>query len=59
MEHLPQDPIMLYSYINTMLRDRFKSLDALCDDLDIDRAALEKKLSVVGMIYNKETNQFI
>lgn len=59
MEHLPQDPIMLYSYINTMLRDRFKSLDDLCDDLDIDRAELEKKLAAAGMMYNKETNQFI
>lgn len=50
---------MLYSYINTMLRDRFKSLDDLCDDLDIDRAELEKKLAAAGMMYNKETNQFI
>lgn len=50
---------MLYSYINTMLRDRFKSLDDLCDDLDIDRAELEKKLAAAGMMYNKATNQFI
>lgn len=58
MENLPSDPIMLYSYINTLLRDRYKSLGNLCDDLSIDRKQLEQKLFDAGMEYNKEINQF-
>ncbi len=30
---LPQDPVILLSYINTRLRDSYSSLEALCDDL--------------------------
>lgn len=57
-KNLPQDPIMLYSYINTQLRDRYDSLDKLCEDLDIDRKELEDKLFTVGMVYEPLTNQF-
>lgn len=41
-----------------MLRDRYDSLDALCDDMEIDRRELEKKLASVGFQYQKELNQF-
>ena len=37
---LPEDPVMLLSFVNTKLRDQYASLDALCDDLDAPRAAL-------------------
>ena len=49
---------MLFSFINTMLRDRYDSLNSLCDDLDIDRSQLEKKLATAGFIYSETTNQF-
>lgn len=58
MENLPQDPMMLYSYLNTMLRDRFPSLDDLCASLDVDRNELEKKMANVGFVYMPECNQF-
>ena len=29
---LPEDPMMLYSFINMKLRDFYPSLDALCED---------------------------
>ena len=35
--NLPKDPVMLLSVINTKLRDRYPSLDALCDDLGAPR----------------------
>lgn len=54
----PSDPIMLYSWINTMLRDRYQSLESLCSDMDIDRIELEKKLEAVGFQYQEELNQF-
>ena len=41
MAALPKDPFILFSVINTKLRDFYPSLDALCADLQVDRAALE------------------
>ena len=55
----PNDPIILLSVINTKLRDYYPSLDALCEDLNVDKAELEKKLSSVGYEYKKERNQFV
>ena len=58
MDKLPQDPIILYSYINTKLRDTYRSLDELCEDLHVDRSQLEEKLAAFGFSYNPETNRF-
>ena len=59
MEQLPKDPIMLYSVINTKLRDFYSSLEALCEDMNIDENNIKEKLSSAGFEYNKERNQFI
>lgn len=59
MEQLPKDPIMLYSVINTKLRDFYSSLGALCEDMNINENTLKEKLSSAGFEYNKERNQFI
>ena len=56
---LPQDPIILLSYINTKLRDEYDSLDALCDDLDADREELVRRLEVVGYTYDEDKNRFL
>ena len=56
---LPQDPFILVSYINTMLRDRYDSLDELCEALDVDRLMLIKKLRKVGMEYDPILNTFL
>lgn len=58
MQSLPQDPFILLSYINTKLRDNYKSLDELCYDLDIDSQELTARLSTVGVVYDPVTNQF-
>ena len=58
MNNLPNDPIMLMSYINTKLRDEYPSLDELCKSLDIDSSWLTKKLSESGFEYNAELNKF-
>lgn len=58
MNNLPNDPMMLYSAVNMMLRDRYNSLDELCDDLDVDRRELERKLSEVGFEYSVRDNKF-
>ena len=56
---LPNDPMILLSFINTKLRDSYPSLDALCDDLQEDKAELEEKLKVIDYTYNAELNKFI
>lgn len=55
---LPEDPMMLYSFINLKLRDFYPSLDALCDDLQLDADVLKEKLKAVGFEYNPERNCF-
>lgn len=58
IDSLPKDPAMLMSFINTKLRDVYPSLDALCDDMHIDRAELEALLAKGGFEYSKEYNKF-
>lgn len=58
MESLPRDPYMLLSVINMKLRDRYAALDELCDDLDVDRAELERQLAAAGFTYDANTNSF-
>lgn len=59
MNQLPSDPMMLFSVINTKLRDQYSSFEELCEDLDADKAEIIAKLSTVGFIYNKELNKFV
>ena len=56
---LSNDPIMLLSMVNLKLRDFYPTLDALCDDLDEDKAALCAKLSAAGYEYDPRRNQFV
>ena len=55
---LPSDPMILLSYVNTKLRDRYDSLSELCEDLDTEQEALIASLAAVGVQYDKEKNQF-
>ena len=58
MDKLPQDPFMLFSYVNTQLRDVYSSLDEFCKATDVDRECLEKKLKDAGFEYSEELNKF-
>ncbi|MBQ9248794.1 MAG: DUF4250 domain-containing protein [Oscillospiraceae bacterium] len=55
---LPQDPMILLSYLNTKLRDEYPSLEALCEDSELDQSALEETLGAVGFQYDREHNRF-
>ena len=46
---MPKDPMMLMSFINMKLRDFYPTLDALCDDMDVDRQELEGKMAEAGL----------
>lgn len=56
---IPNDPAILLSYINTKLRDYYASLDALCDDMELDRQEIEKKIAIIGYEYSEKRNQFV
>ncbi len=55
---LPNDPMILLSWVNTRLRDGCDSLAALCEDLELDEDALKEKLAAVGFAYDAERNRF-
>ena len=55
---LPQDPMMLFSVVNMKLRDFYPSLDALCEDLNVDKEELMAKLAAFGFEYSEELNKF-
>jgi hypothetical protein len=55
---LPNDSVMLLSYVNTQLRDFYHSLDEFCSAFAIDEAELKGKLDAIDYHYDKETNQF-
>ena len=56
--NLPNDPIMLYSAVNLKLRDFYSGLDALCEDMDVNKEELVAKLNAAGFVYNEENNRF-
>lgn len=58
MTDYPKDPIMLMSWANMKLRDYYKSLDELCEDLEIDRKEFEERLKNAGFEYNEAQNKF-
>lgn len=58
MTEYPKDPMMLMSWVNMKLRDFYPSLEALCEDLEIDRKDIEDRLNSAGFDYNSELNKF-
>ena len=56
---LPNDPIMLYSVVNLKLRDFYSNLDALCEDMDVNKEELVNKLAAAGFSYDEENNCFV
>lgn len=56
---IPSDPVMLLSFINMKLRDFYPSLEALCDDLNIDAEQLKTKLAAIDYHYDSKLNKFV
>ncbi len=49
---------MLLSMINMKLRDRYPSLEELCEDMDESKSEIEEILDRAGYRYDDGTNQF-
>ncbi|MGN0346013.1 MAG: DUF4250 domain-containing protein [Lachnospiraceae bacterium] len=56
---LPQNPEMLFSYLNLQLRDHYSSLEELCDGLNEDQASILAILKNAGYEYNSEKNAIV
>ena len=59
MDYLPNDPAMLVSSVNMLLRDdEFETLEDLCFYYDRDVDELKRVLSDNGYVYSEEQRQF-
>ncbi len=59
MEYLPQDPAILVSSINMLLRDgEFDSLDSLCTAFGREAHQVEHYLLQNGFVWSPEQMQF-
>lgn len=59
---IPQDPVMLLSFVNMKLRDNYSNLEAMADDLDLsseDIKAIVTKLEGIGYTYDEAQNKFV
>lgn len=56
---IPNDPVILLSYVNTALRDTYPSLDEFCRANDIEKDAVVTKLSSINYVYDSALNKFI
>ena len=57
--NLQGDPNMILSLINTKLRNDYKTLKDLCDDLGLDEAIIQARMKEIDKVYDESTNQFV
>lgn len=57
--NLPKDPILLFSVINTKLRDEYESLTELCKAAMVSEEEIIERLAAINYKYDREQNQFI
>ena len=50
---------MLLSFINLKLRDYYSSLEALCEDLQVEKKEICDKLVLIDYEYDGQKNQFV
>jgi hypothetical protein len=59
MDYLPNDPMMLVSAINMLLRDEeYDSLESLCYSFDREPEEIKRKLEAEGYVWSEEQKQF-
>lgn len=59
LDRLPQDKMMLLSFVNTRLRDDGISLDEFALQFDTERCDIEEALDKIGYTYNNDLNRFV
>ena len=56
---LPKDPMLLLSVVNTKIRDYYHTLDALCDDMNVEKDEIICKLKGIDYEYDESKHQFV
>ena len=56
---IPKDTVMLLSYLNLKLRDYYGSLDALCEDLELNKEEILETMGRIDYRYDEESNRFV
>lgn len=56
--NIPNDPFILFSWINTQLRDSGMTLEAFCAEHEIDAEAMLQRLADAGFRYDESTRRF-
>ena len=56
---LPKDPMLLLSVVNTKIRDHYQTLDALCEDMDVNKEELINTLRGLDYEYDESRHQFV
>ena len=59
IEKLPNDPMMLLSFVNTRMRDDKLSLKELCKQFNVETKEIEEKLDKIGYTYNNDLKKFL
>lgn len=59
MNILPNDPVLLLSVVNTKLRDFYKDLDDLCEDMSVSKGELIEKMRGIDYEYDEDSHQFV
>ena len=56
---IPKEPAMLLSFVNLKLRDYFLNLDVFCEEYEVDKDEIIRKLASIDYHYDKAKNQFV
>lgn len=56
---IPNDPMMLLSFVNLKLRDYYSSLDNMCEDMELVKDDIIAKLADIDYEYDKDLNKFV
>ncbi len=56
---IPNQPMILLSFVNTKLRDDYSSLDEFCDDFHVEKDEIEEKLASIDYAYDEALNKFV
>ena len=59
MEKIPEDAMMLLSFVNLKLRDYYKDIDEMCKDLCVDKHKIIEKLAAIDYEYDAGLNRFV
>ena len=57
--NLPKDPMLLLSVVNTKLRDFYPTLEAMCDDMHVEKEVIINTLKGIDYEYDESRHQFV